>query len=145
VTLIIIASASATPTAAASAKALSAATTATALGTVGLGLRLINLQSPSAQFRAVQRRYSLIGLGGICHFHESEPAGPSRFAIGHNADFFHRTMSLEYGSQFGLGCAVGQITYIKVLHCISSLKILEVLNSAAFIFQRRTAAQKAAT
>jgi hypothetical protein len=141
VPLIIIAPAS--PSSTAATKPLSTAT-ATPLGTVGLGLRLVDFQRASAQFRPVQRRDSLVGLGGIGHFHESKAAGTAGFAIGHNADFFHRTMSLEYGSQFGLGSAVGQITYVKILHSSSSLsETSKGRDSAAFIFSLESGAESA--
>jgi hypothetical protein len=96
-TLIVIAAA--TSSASAATKAFSTPTTA-ALRPVGLGLRLVNLQRASAQFRSVQRRHCFIGFGGIGHFHKPETACAPRFTIGHDADFFHRTMRLENRSQF---------------------------------------------
>jgi hypothetical protein len=119
VTLIVIAptSTAAAPT----TKTLSAP--AAALGAIGLGLRFVDLQSPAAQFRAIECGNGFVRFGGIGHFHESKTAGAAGFAISHNADFFDCSVSLENGSQFGLGCAVGQISYVKILHGSSSFSI----------------------
>jgi hypothetical protein len=126
--------ASPTPT----AKVLSTTTAPTASWAVRLRLRLVNLQRAAAQFRSIQSRDCFVSLGGIGHFHETEASGSARLPVGHNADFFHRTVRLENRSQFRLGCAVGQITYVKILHCSSSLsKSSKVLDSAATRFDSR--------
>jgi hypothetical protein len=96
-TLIVIAAA--TSSASAATKAFSTTTTA-ALRPVGLGLRLVNLQRASTQFRSVQCRNGFISFGRISHFHKPEAPGAARLPIGHDTDFFHRTMSLETRSQF---------------------------------------------
>src|ERR1700691_3659792 len=129
VSLIIIAppSAAAPPP----AKLLSTTPTTTAPGTIRLGLRFVDLQRASAQFRSVQRRNRFIRFGGIRHFHKSKSPGASGFPVSYDADFFHRTMSFENGSQLGLGCAVGQITYIQILHCSSSLSKSSKLRDSA--------------
>jgi hypothetical protein len=127
VTLIVIASTAATTT-----KSLSAAAAPTSWP-VRLRLRFVDLQRASAQLRPIQRSYRLVRFRGIRHLHKSETARPAGLPVGHDAHFFHRTMSLEYGPQLGLGCAVGQISYVKVLHYISSFNRPK-LGFAAFIF-----------
>ena len=129
--LIVVATSSAASSTA-TAKSLSTTTAPTTSWTVRLGLRFVNLQRASAQFRSIQSRDRFVSFGGIRHFHETETACSARLPVGHNADFFHRTVRLENRSQFRLGCAVGQITYVKVLHCSSSLsKSSKVRDSAA--------------
>jgi hypothetical protein len=94
VPLVIVATA--TTTAAPTAKPLSAAT----LGAIGFGLRFVNLQRASAQFRPVQSRNGFIGFAGICHFHERKAASAAGFAVGDNADFFDRPVGFENTPQF---------------------------------------------
>src|ERR1700733_11674473 len=102
-TLIVIASTAATTTAEARS----------ALGAIRLGLGLIDGQSSPAQFFSVQRSNRLIGFARIGHFDKSKASRTARFAVCYQADFFHRSMRLESSSQFGLGCAVGQISDVK--------------------------------
>jgi hypothetical protein len=96
VSLIIIAPAS-TATAAPTTKLLPTPATTTAPRTIRLGLRFVDLQRASAQFRSVQRRNRFIRFRGIRHFHKPESPGSSGFPVGYDADFFHRTMSFENG------------------------------------------------
>jgi hypothetical protein len=116
--LIIVASTSAASTPA--AKTLSPSATTTAPGTIGLGLRLVDLQRSASQFGSVQRGNRLISFGGVRHLHKPKASSSACLPIRDNADFFHGTVSFENSSQLRLGCAVGQISYIKVLHSISS-------------------------
>src|SRR5205085_6154946 len=81
----------------------------------------LHVHRPSTQIAAVQSGNRLVGFCGVDHLDEPETAGPSRITIGHNADSFYRAVFLENGSQFRLGCAVGKVAHVKVLHCISSL------------------------
>jgi hypothetical protein len=92
--LIVIATAA---TAAPTAKSFST-TASAALRSVRLGLRFVDLQRAAAKFGPVQRRDRFIGLGGIGHFHKPETPGSARLPVRHNADFFHRTVSLKNGS-----------------------------------------------
>jgi hypothetical protein len=82
------------------AKSLSPTPAPSTPGTVRLGLRLVNLQRAPAQFRSIESRDCFVSLGGIGHFHETETPGSARLPVGHNADFFHCTVSLENRSQF---------------------------------------------
>src|SRR5438552_12916805 len=124
--LIIVATTAATAT-----KSLS---TTAAPGPVGLGLRLVDFQRASAQFRSIQRRHGFIGLGCIGHFHKSKSASAAGLPIGNYAHVFHRTVSFEHSSQFRFGCAVGQISDVKDLHCLSSLsRSSNVRDSSAFV------------
>src|SRR5579872_915218 len=118
VPLIVVATAS---SAASTTTKLLSTTSAAAPGAVCLGLRFVDLQRASAQFGSVQRRDCFIRFGGVSHFHEPEAPGSACLPVGNDADFFHCTVSLENRSQLGLGGAVGQISYIKILHCSSSL------------------------
>jgi hypothetical protein len=95
---------------------------AAALGTVGFGLRFIDLQSASAQFLPVQSRHGLIGFRGIGHFHKPESPGAASLPISHDAHFFHRSVSFENRAQFRFGSAMRQITYIQIFHYSSSLR-----------------------
>jgi hypothetical protein len=96
--IVVATSPAASPTA--TAKALSTTTAPTTSWAVRLGLSFVNLQRASAQFRSIQSRDRFVSLGGIGHFHETEAPGSARLPVGHNADFFHRTMRLENRSQF---------------------------------------------
>jgi hypothetical protein len=135
VSLIIVPASSATAATAttAAAKSLPATASTTAPRTVCLWLRLIDLQSASTKLRSVQCRDCFISFSGIRHFHKSESASASRFAVGHDAYFFHRAVCFKHRPQLGLGCAVGQITYIQILHRISSLNHSLTANNSVAI------------
>src|SRR5450755_2336371 len=97
VALIIIAPASTAPTTTA-AKLLPPTTAPAASRTIRLRLRFVDLQRAPTQLGSIQRRDGLIGFRRICHFDKPETSGASRLTVGHDADFFHRTVSLENGS-----------------------------------------------
>jgi hypothetical protein len=98
--------ASATSAATVPTKALSAATAA---GTwpVGLGLGFVDGQGASTEFSSVQSGDGFLGFAGVGHFHKAEATGAASFAVGHDTDFFHFSVSLENGAQLCLGCIVG--------------------------------------
>src|SRR5580692_9171273 len=113
-----------------------AATRSTAPRFVRLRLRFVDLQRAPAEFRSVQCRDSLIRLGCIRHLDEPETSGTPCLTVGHDADFFHRTVSLEHRSQLRLSCAVGQIPNINILHCVPlsvTRNSVTVLRSAALL------------
>jgi hypothetical protein len=100
--------------------ASTAKTMASAPRTFGLRFGLVDGQGSSAEIRPIESRDSLVGFTGIGHFHEPEPTRASSIPVGHERDLFDRTVRLKEISQFGFGCAVGQIPNIKVLHRNSS-------------------------
>jgi hypothetical protein len=113
------------PTAAPTAKALAATS-----WPIGLWPGLVDGQSAATEFSPVQGCRCLIGFTGIRHFYKGEAARAAGFPVRHQADFFHCAVRLENGSQLGFGRAVGQITNVKVLHCISSLSKSSRVTSA---------------
>jgi hypothetical protein len=105
----------------------SATTTSKPTATPGpfcLGLGLVDLQGASAEISSVQRQNGFIGLVGAGHFYKGEAARTTGFTVGHHAYLFDRAVGLEKGAQFGFRGAVGQVSNVEVLHCISSLCII---------------------
>src|SRR5579863_7871840 len=74
---------------------------------LSLRLRLVDGQGSSAQIGPVERRNRFIGFAGIRHFYEPETSGAACIPVGHERDFFHRSVRFEKASQLGFGCAVG--------------------------------------
>src|SRR5215471_2513271 len=89
--------------------------------TLRLGFGLVDSQCPSTQIGSIQGRDRFVGFTGIGHFDEPETAGAARIPIGHDCDLFDYAMRLEDISQLRFTCAMRQISYVKVLHCNSSL------------------------
>ena len=102
------------PAAAAAATTAAAAITTAATATVFLRAGFIYIERPAVQFAAVESGDSLIALGVIGHFHETEPSGPSRFTIGHHANARHRAVRLECGPNCVLGCSEAEVSYEDV-------------------------------
>jgi hypothetical protein len=96
-------------------------TMATASWTFGFGFGLVYIQGSSTQICTIQGLDCVIGFIGICHFDESETPGTARIPIGYKCDLFDRAMCFEDISQLRFGCAVRQISNVKVLHRSSSL------------------------
>jgi hypothetical protein len=110
----------ASPAAATSAKS-GTTTAASASGPVRLRFRLVDRQRAAAQITPVQGRNGGVRFRRTAHFHESETARAPGLPIGHESDFFNCAVAFENLTEFSLGGAVGKITDVKVLHCISSL------------------------
>ena len=62
-----------------------AAAVASSPGTLGTGMRLVDLEIAVAQYHAVERRDGRIGGGGV-HFDETKPPGPSGLTVGDQID-----------------------------------------------------------
>src|SRR5690348_11125589 len=60
-----------------------------ATGPIRLGLRFVYVQGATIQVGAVQGRDCFLSFRFVPHFHEAEPAGASRIAVGKNADPVH--------------------------------------------------------
>jgi hypothetical protein len=76
-------------------------------GTIRLGLRLVDGQGTASEFGSVQRRDSLISIGGIGHFDKAEASRAAGVPVGDNSDSFHISVRLENGSQLRLSRTVG--------------------------------------
>jgi hypothetical protein len=108
--------------AATTASAKSGATTAASTSRpIRLRFRLVDGQGTAAQIASVQGRNGGIRFRRTAHFHEPETARAPGLPIGHEGDFFNCAVAFENLTEFSLGGAVGKVTDVKVLHCISSL------------------------
>jgi hypothetical protein len=79
----------------------------TAAWPFSLRLSLVNLQSPSPEFSAVEGRDSLVGRGGVFHLNKSEATGLSGVPVGDDADAVHLSVRREQIAQFIFSGAMG--------------------------------------
>src|SRR5579864_4692042 len=96
----------------------------------GLGLCLVHLHGASTQIATVQRDDGFVGFAGVRHLDEREAACAAGLAVGYDAYFLDIAMFLKHGAQFRLRRGVGQVAYIKILHCSSSLGSSASLSAA---------------
>jgi hypothetical protein len=88
--------------------AIAAATKPSAApGPFRLGLRFVDLQRASSQFRSIQGGNRFISFTSVRHFNKREPPRAAGFPVGHDTDSFDLTVCLENGSQLRFGGTVG--------------------------------------
>src|SRR5688572_1915443 len=105
----------ATAAATTAAAAIAATAAAAATATLGLVLRLVDLQRTTAHVLTVQGldRAGRVGTG---HFDEAEATGAAGLAIVDQADGLDGAMLVEQGAHLGFIGAKGQVAHINLAH-----------------------------
>jgi len=98
------------------AAAIAATAAAAAETTLRLGARFVDRQRTAVQFASVQIIDRTLRFVGSAHFNKSKALGLTGFAIGDDADPFHRSELLKERAHRIFGGAVAQISNKNVNH-----------------------------
>src|SRR5262249_4983636 len=100
--------------------------------TFSLRTRLVDVQSPSVQFRAIERSDCLIRLGGVAHFDKRKPTGATCVTIRHQIYSIHGAITFKQGTDARFGRAESKVANKNVFQNHSPLFLIEQLNEAGF-------------